>query len=109
MFYALQHISTAIGLTVVVLYILFKRSRSIDAIKPALLYWVTVCLITSIVVLIRFVVDSWDPHLGNRVVSFISGLCLAVILTGFFNFKNITFKNRHGQEDAMGAGRKTQG
>jgi hypothetical protein len=109
MFYALQHISTAVGLTVMVFYILFKRAQTLNTSRPSMIYWLAIGLIVAVVMLFRFTIDSWHPHLGNTVVSFISGLCLALILTGFFNFKNLTFTNRHGQEDTMGAGRKAQG
>jgi len=106
MFYALQHISTTIGLAAIVLYILFKRSEKIEGARPTVLYWIAVLTIIAIVVISRFAVDAWNPHIGNRVVSFISGLCLALILTGLFNFRSLSFKNRDGKKDAMGASRK---
>ncbi|RAV98016.1 DUF4184 family protein [Pseudochryseolinea flava] len=107
MFYVLQHVSTFVGLAAITVYVMLKQRQQIQSARITILYWTLVLIVIAAVVIIRFAVDGWNPHLGNRVVSFISGLCLALILTGFINFRNLTFTNRHGQEDAMGASRKT--
>jgi Domain of unknown function (DUF4184) len=106
MFYALQHISTAVGMTSIIILILLKRSQPAVTSQPTARYWLTVCLIIGGVLLIRFAIDSFNTNLGNTVISAISGFCLALILTGLFNFRDLTLNNRHGQEDTMGAGRK---
>jgi hypothetical protein len=106
MFYALQHTSTAIGLTFLFIYIFLKNPSTGAIVQPRMEYWLLVLSFTGLVVLIRFAADSWDPPLGNLVVSLISGLCLAVIVTGLIKFKTTIMNFTHGQENSVGTGRK---
>ncbi len=57
---------------------------------PTVGYWVIFIAVTAGVVLMRFMIDQWDPHLGNQVVSLISGICLAMVVAGLVKFKTAT-------------------
>lgn len=89
LFYALQHLSTIVGLVMVTVYILVKKSQQRVNINPkSVLYWPFILLVTCLVV--RFMIYSADYAIGNVVVSFISGFCIALIMAGFINFSPAT-------------------
>ena len=83
-YHVLQHVSTAIGITVISLYIILMRPRPESVThKPSLNYWAVVAVIASGFLLIRFLVKSSDYNVGNLIVTAIAGLCLAIALSGF--------------------------
>jgi hypothetical protein len=85
LWYALQHISTITGLTILSLYIYLKQKHPAHA--PAnLRYWTILILITLLVVAIRFLIHHSDFNLGNLVVSMISGICIGLICCGLISF-----------------------
>ena len=88
LFYALQHISTAVGLTIVSIYILALKTRpsGIHS-SQKFLYWSTLLTITTVVTWTRFVIRPLGTDIGNLIVSIISGLLLALVCCGFINFK----------------------
>jgi Domain of unknown function (DUF4184) len=85
LYYALQTISTIIGLTVVGVYVLLLKPDediAVRSIHPG--YWIFVLVIVVIMVLIRFGYnDTWKSSIETWVVSAISAICLALILAGF--------------------------
>lgn len=110
LFYALQHISTFTGLFIILVYIVCMPPAPAAVARPKVLYWVLLAIITGASVWIRYSVHPENMHIGNRVVSTISGLCLGVMIAGFVNFKNTMLTQRHGEEEnTMGTGRKTEG
>lgn len=95
LFYALQHISTAIGLMVIVVYFLtIKPSATQITAAPQLLYWVALMTIAAATVWLRFRVFPSDYGEGNLVVSCISGLVLSLICCGLINFRNTTTRQQ---------------
>jgi len=98
LFYALQHLSTVVGLLILTAYIVCKKAQSTALVsRPNILYWVLIVAISLIVVAIRFVIKSSDYIIGNLVVSSITGVCVALILSGFITFKNVSVEAReHG-------------
>ncbi len=89
LFYVLQQVSTAVGMTIVTLYIIFKKPVSdMDIVKPRITYWLLVFVIGVIVLRIRFFINFADYNLGNVVVTSIAGLLIGVVCCGFINFKN---------------------
>jgi hypothetical protein len=89
LFYVLQQVSTAVGLTIVSIYILAKTPASAGALlAPRIVYWILVFAIGAVILRLRFFVHPSDYDLGNVVVSSISGLLIGVICCGFINFKN---------------------
>lgn len=89
LFYVLQQISTAVGLAVVTLYIIFKKPvNDPEIVKPKLLYWLIVFAIGVVVLRVRFYINFTDYDLGNVVVTSIAGLLIGVVCCGFINFKN---------------------
>ncbi|HEY5750434.1 MAG TPA: DUF4184 family protein [Chryseolinea sp.] len=91
LFYALQNISSGVGLTIVLLYLLVKKPTDNAATTlyiPKVDYWALLAVITLAVVALRFWIKSSDYHLGNAVVSTVSGLLVALVLCGWINFKN---------------------
>jgi hypothetical protein len=94
LFYALQHISTFTGLTILGCYVyLMKPYKDGNLTKPNLLYWLVLLLVTSLILFLRF---TWFPkyfNLGNAVVTFISGFCIALIIAGQLKFtRQLTHK-----------------
>lgn len=91
LFYALQNISTGVGLTIVLLYVFLKKPTDNAATilyNPKIDYWALLILITLVVVFLRFWIKPSDYHLGNAVVSTVSGFLVALVLCGWINFKN---------------------
>jgi hypothetical protein len=87
LFYALQHISTAVGLLIVVAYVIFKKKYSNSiCYKPQWQYWFTLTALIAITVGCRFYIFPNDYQLGNVVVTVISGLCLGLIICGLIRF-----------------------
>lgn len=83
LWYALQHISTAIGLTAVGFYILIQPEHKATS-KPRLVYWFGVAVITVLIFGLRFGFNFDFSKVGLPliVISVISGLCVAVIALG---------------------------
>jgi hypothetical protein len=90
LWYALQHISTIIGLLVLLMYVISLPRKKVIHKPSSLRYWFFIILITSFVVVVRFTIKSSDFNLGNFVVSSISGLCIGFIVCGFLNFNRDT-------------------
>lgn len=94
LFYALQHISSIVGLVVIAIYLLMRKPSSAPSLqKPRLMYWIALVLITTSTVWLRFTIQVSDLEIGNFVVSVVSGLCLAAILCGLINFRNLPFRS----------------
>lgn len=84
LWYALQHISTAVGLVIVTLYIVLKKPiESAQIYKPGWVYWIVFLAVASAAYAIRFWIAPDDFMLGNAVVTSISGICIALIVCGF--------------------------
>lgn len=91
LFYALQYISTGLGLTVIVIHILsIKPLPARITNNPQVIYWLTLITILATTVWIRFLVIPSDYNEGNLVVSIISGLVVSLVCCGLINFKNTT-------------------
>lgn len=88
LWYALQHISTVVGLTTIVIYMLSMRSWQVfNYSKQKFLYWFTLATIAMVITWVRFVISPLGTDIGNLIVSIISGLLLALVCCGFINFK----------------------
>lgn len=91
LFFALQTISSGVGLTIVLLCVLLKKPTD-NAVTilydPKIDYWALLAVITLAVVALRFWIKSSDYNLGNAVVSTVSGFAVALVLCGWINFKN---------------------
>ena len=58
LFYALQHISTFVGLTLVITYLFFmKPDKQLLVNIPAINYWLIIFLVSACVIVLRFVFD----------------------------------------------------
>ena len=91
LFYALQHISTWVGLTVVCVYILAMKARPVSThSSQKFLYWLTLITITTVVTWTRILIRPIGTDIGNLIVSIIGGLLLALVCCGFINFKHTT-------------------
>ena len=92
LFYALQHISTAIGLTAVIFYVAMLRvDDAVQTNSVSLIYWLTIFVIAIAVVAIRFAL-RYDEHEGNWVVTAMSGLMIGFVCCGLINFKTPTIE-----------------
>jgi Domain of unknown function (DUF4184) len=84
LFYALQHISTAIGLSVILVYVfLMPTDSSYQTHRPQILYWVFMVLIGSIFFVARFAIFPDHFNLGNAVVTGMTSLILSLCALGF--------------------------
>jgi len=89
-FYVLQNVSTAVGLLIVVLYVILKKPVGKEALmKPKITYWLAIFAIAIVVLRLRFFIYPFDYDLGNVVVSSMTGLLVGVVVCGFINFRNI--------------------
>jgi hypothetical protein len=89
LFYALQNISTAVGLVIVIAYILFlKPQKHIVISRPSIAYWLLIFLISGCVIFLRFAFDIESYNLGNLVVSSVSAILVATLLGGLLKFKS---------------------
>lgn len=96
LFYALQHISTAVGLFVILLYILLMKPEPACIVKkPKRSYWLSLIGITAVVAFLRFLIHSSDYQIGNLIVTIISGLCIALLVCGLLNFESINPESRN--------------
>jgi hypothetical protein len=78
----LQHASTVLGLAAICLYVISMEKENVEAEQPRVQYWFAVLLIVAGIVSLRFLIYSDDLGIGNLVVTFISGLCLALMIMG---------------------------
>lgn len=88
LYYALQHLSTFVGLTLIAIYFIRQKSEAVspDA-APSFRYWTIITVITLAVVAVRFSIYSDDYIIGNLIVTAISGFCIAAVTAGFFTFR----------------------
>jgi hypothetical protein len=89
LFFALQHISTLVGLSAIIAFIISLKPQPVhNPNKTSWYYWLSVMLITFVVMGMRFAIKSSDLNLGNFVVVSISGFCIALIITGMMYSKS---------------------
>jgi Domain of unknown function (DUF4184) len=97
LYYALQLLSSWIGLTIVSLYILaLKPDEQTQPVKPKLLYWLVLIVVTLLVLFFRFywLADAFNFVRG--VICSISGFCIALFIAGQIRFDNaIKLSNPH--------------
>lgn len=84
LFYALQHISTAIGLTLIVVFVLFlPMDLSSHPKQPRIAYWIVLVMLGMIFFAARFTLFPSDFDLGNAVVTGITSLIISLCVLGF--------------------------
>jgi hypothetical protein len=83
LYYALQHFSSYIGLTLMLVYTLkFKSGTPVTIVKPSIFYWIFIVAISLTVLFLRF---NWLPetfNLSNFVVSSITAFCISLLIAG---------------------------
>ena len=95
LWYALQHISTWVGLAVLVVYLAVQPATRQSIAKPSIWYWLCVIGIGLLVVMLRFQFNFDKAFLGDLVVSSISATTLAMIVLGL-TWKAKPFYITHG-------------
>jgi hypothetical protein len=82
LWYALQHLSTFVGLAALTAYV--AMAEPVEQQQPTRQrgYWIVLIAITIVTVTLRFYFDPSALNLGNFVVTGISGLCLGLIGSG---------------------------
>jgi len=86
LYYALQHLSTYTGLTILFVYIICIKPKTIKMAKPHLSYWIILIVTSLLILFLRF---YWLPETFNlvtAVVSSITSLCIALIIAGQIRF-----------------------
>ncbi len=98
LWYALQHISTFAGLTMLLIVLIMMKPYPVSVAKPNWKYWIVLFLLTALIVLIRFNFSVQLVPLGSFVVSTITACCVAFMVTGCIPFQNTTipFAEDHG-------------
>jgi hypothetical protein len=83
--YAMQHLSTFIGLLLICIYIAFMPAATVkpDSKNRKLYYWGLVAGTAVVITVLRFIIRQADYNLGNLVVTGISGICVGLVLGGF--------------------------
>jgi hypothetical protein len=89
LWYALQHISTFVGLAAIVVYVIMLESKP-GSVAPRFIYWIMLVFTSVLVVMLRFAIHPSDYALGNLVVSGVSAFCIALILCGLIRFHDST-------------------
>ncbi len=89
LWYALQHISTFVGLAALLIYIIIQKPEPVSVKRPRLLYWVMVGLFTFLITGVRFGFDWSNAKIGNLVVTIISAFCLALIAMGLVHLYKV--------------------
>lgn len=82
LWYALQHISTFVGLTALLVYIVMQKPEAVPVKKPQPLYWLLVVLLAFLITGLRFGFVWSNLKIGNLVVTIISAFCLALLVMG---------------------------
>jgi hypothetical protein len=90
LWYALQNISSWVGLTLVVIYILSLKPRPGEVGTPSLWYWPFILAVSCLVVGLRFQFELSQARIGDLVIASISGLCVAVVLAGVIPFRPVS-------------------
>jgi hypothetical protein len=81
LWYALQHISTYVGIAIILGYLYFSPSdKDFKVSSPKLTYWIALILLGAVFFVIRFTAFHVKFDLGNSVVTSISSLMLALCL-----------------------------
>ena len=81
LFFVLQQVSSVVGVCLVGLYIIFKERQPVRAAKPiGWKYWLSIVLISSLVISLRFALATKPLRLGNVVVSTVTALCCGVMV-----------------------------
>ena len=88
LWYALQHISTFAGLTIILLAMIFMKPHPVHVVKPRWKYWIIIALLTMLIVLIRFNFNVQSIPIGRFVVSTITACCVAFIAAGCMRIRN---------------------
>lgn len=82
-YYALQHISTVIGLASVLFYVLAMKADPAAIVQmPRFRYWALAVAVVAAILCLRFVLGGSAPTEGDIVVSLVSAVCCALILNG---------------------------
>lgn len=93
LFFALQQISSLLGLAAIFIYICFlPRGAQKQKAKPSFYYWMSITLVTFIVTGIRFSIRSEDLSLGSVAEVSITGFCAGLIITAAIESR---FKFKH--------------
>jgi hypothetical protein len=90
LWYALQNISTLVGLTILLIYLVCLKPKPGTIHTPTFWYWPFVLAVAVLVVGLRFEFDPDQANIGNLVIASISGLCLAVVLAGIIPFRTVS-------------------
>jgi hypothetical protein len=87
LWYALQHISTAVGGAIIVLYILYLPVQAAqNQTIPKLSYWIVLLMLATVFFGMRFLLFAITFNLGNAVVTSISALLLSACVISLFPY-----------------------
>lgn len=77
LWYSLQNISSLVGISCLVLYVLSLRPKQVPTTKPSLRFWLIVLMVTSLAFYLRYVFGHRMSE-GNMVVALISAFLLGL-------------------------------
>lgn len=82
--YALQNLSTVVGLIIIFIYIRNMPTYETGALKADWRYWMGTVIISALVVTIRFLISPYNGNPVILVITIIPACCIALIIMGLF-------------------------
>ncbi|MBL7857483.1 MAG: DUF4184 family protein [Cyclobacteriaceae bacterium] len=86
LWYALQHISTFVGLSTIAIVVIALQAYPVEVVKPSGKYWWMWLVVVVVVVLLRFDFNLHAVSIGRFVVSSITACCVAFLVVGVMFF-----------------------
>jgi hypothetical protein len=97
LYYALQYISSIVGVLLVGLMIFFKKPQvTVYYTRPTFLYWTSFVLIALLIFGLRSNFTYFAIGYSKGIVTVISATLMSVILLGLVNFRNTQYQQLDG-------------
>ncbi|MBT1701738.1 DUF4184 family protein [Chryseosolibacter indicus] len=89
LWYALQNLSTVVGLLIIIVFIRNMPVSKSYLTKPDWRYWFWTVIIIAIVTSVRFAIKSYNGNPVIVIITLISACCIAFVLMGLFYNKSL--------------------
>jgi len=81
LWYALQNISSVVGLSIILIFFFTMKKSNTEIVKPNMGYWLSIFLVTAIALLLRYCLGE-PMKLGSFIVSLTAALLFALVIIG---------------------------
>jgi len=101
LWYALQHISTVVGMAFIGVYFLMIKPAPGSFNRPRIIYWVVLAVFMAIVLKIRMQFDIPNEPYVVAVITAVSAFCLGITILGLIPFRRreVSFGNQEPHGD----------